>query len=254
MTRGVLLFAFNTDTVNYYEMAVMTAKRANQFLNLPVTLVTDKSSLPKNSDYIFDCIQIVTAQKDNVNHNGTWYNKGRYRAYELSPYDETILLDTDYLINGDMLLSLFEMYDDFMCHKSTSYVLNINSEQEIISARSFNALWATVVLFKKTQKVKQIFECLEMIQNNYNHYGTLYNFATSSYRNDYGLTIALRIVNGHLEDTKNYIPWSLLHVAKDTRIQRITDTKYKAIKNNKYTILEDTDFHMMDKTNFMELT
>ena len=153
MTRGVLLFAFNTDKVNYYEMAVAAAKRANQFLNLPVTLVTDESSLPNNPDYVFDCIKIATVQTDNINHNGIWYNKGRYRAYELSPYDETLLLDTDYLINSDMLLRLFDIYDDFMCHQFTRHVLDVDAEQEIISARSFNTLWATVILFKKTQKV-----------------------------------------------------------------------------------------------------
>jgi len=41
MTKGILLFAFNNGTVDYYKMAVATAKRANQFLNLPVSVVTD---------------------------------------------------------------------------------------------------------------------------------------------------------------------------------------------------------------------
>jgi len=254
MTRGVLLFAFNTEKVNYYEMAVITAKRANKFLNLPVTLVTDSDSLPVKQLYTFDNIVLVPAQKDNINHNGIWYNKGRYRAYNISPYDETLLLDTDYLINSNMLLRLFDMYEDFMCHNTTRYILSDNTDQEIISARSFDTLWATVILFKKTQKVKQIFECLEMVQNNYEHYGTLYNFSTSSYRNDYGLTIALRIVNGHLEDKKNYIPWPLLHAQKDTKMLRVSDITYKAIKYNKYMIINDTDFHLMDKSNFMEIT
>ena len=44
MTRGILLFAFNTPNVNYVEMAVETAKRSNHFLNLPVTLITDNVS------------------------------------------------------------------------------------------------------------------------------------------------------------------------------------------------------------------
>ena len=36
MTKGALLFAFNSPKYNYYEMAVATAKRINHFLDLPV--------------------------------------------------------------------------------------------------------------------------------------------------------------------------------------------------------------------------
>ena len=39
MTRGALLFAFNSPKYDYYAMAEHTAKRINHFLNMPVTLV-----------------------------------------------------------------------------------------------------------------------------------------------------------------------------------------------------------------------
>ena len=56
--KGVLLFAFNNDIVDYYEMAVATAKRINHFLNLPVTIVTDEESLPAIQSYAFDKVII----------------------------------------------------------------------------------------------------------------------------------------------------------------------------------------------------
>jgi hypothetical protein len=113
MSRGVLLFAFNSDTVDYFKMAVATAKRANQYLNLPVSVVTDESTDLSQYDYKFDNIIIQVPNKDNRTiENNVWINKGRYSAYELSPYDETLVLDTDYLINSDTLLKPFELYDD----------------------------------------------------------------------------------------------------------------------------------------------
>ena len=54
MSRGVLLFAFNIENVNYYEMAVSTAKRVKHFLNLPSTLITNNKSLPVVQNYNFD--------------------------------------------------------------------------------------------------------------------------------------------------------------------------------------------------------
>ena len=65
MTKGVLLFAFNNGTVDYYKMAVATAKRANQFLNLPVSVVTDNTVNPDNYNYTFDNVFIETADKSN---------------------------------------------------------------------------------------------------------------------------------------------------------------------------------------------
>ena len=263
--KGILLFAFNSPKYNYYEMAVSTAKRANHFLGLPVTLVTDTESLPATQSYQFDNVVMAPADKTNKRDWGVWYNKGRYRAYEFSPYDETILLDTDYLINSDKLLKTFELTTDFCCHDKTSFLMNPNIGQESLSVYSSDTLWATVITFKKTKRAKQIFECLEMVQNNFEHYANIHGFVSATFRNDYGLTVATRIVNGHTTPIEDSIPWNLLHAGKDVIIHKNTDeefnTEYTVItdKSNRgrtrkeYIILKDMDFHVMNKDNFMEL-
>lgn len=262
MSKGVLLFAFNSDTVDYMAMAVATAKRANQYLNLPVTVVTDESTDMSKYDYQFDHVLYQTADKTNFTiEDNVWINKGRFNAYNLSPYDETVLIDTDYLINSDTLLKPFELYDDFMCHNRTSYLMIPDHFQEQMSDHSFPTLWATVIYFRKTDKAKRIFECMQMVQDNYMHYQQLYNMTVPSYRNDFALTIAVRIVHGQTEDVSVYIPWNLVHVGKNTQVHRETDTQYTIIYDNwkhgkirkEYMIVENTDFHMMNKKNFMEL-
>lgn len=261
MSKGVLLFAFNNGKVDYYEMAIATAKRINRFLKLPVSVVTDQSTDLTKYDYQFDNVILQDADKSNTKEREVWINKGRFMAYDLSPYDETLLLDTDYLINSDTLLKPFELYDDFMCHKNTSYLMMQEREQEEISQYSFNTLWATVIYFKKTDRVKQIFECLRMVQENYSHYASLYNFVGGMYRNDYGLTIALWIVNGHTENPNDYIPWNLVHLDKEVTAYRDDETKYTLVRQitvrgrtkTEYIVIKDTDFHMLDKQNFMEL-
>jgi hypothetical protein len=258
--RGVLLFAFNIEHVNYYEMAVATAKRVNHFLNLPVTLVTNSQSLPKDHHYNFDNVIIAPEDKTNKKGKKLWLNKGRYRAYDFTPYDETILLDTDYLINSDRLTQLFDLYDDFMCAYNVSFLMSDADEQEVISTYSFPTMWATVLIFRKTPRVKQIFECLEMVQKNYSHYSSLYHFQEGLFRNDYAITIALRIVNGNTVNKKDYIPWNLVHLGKEAIAHRVNDTpfntEYMLLNNDerrKYILIKDTDFHMMSKGNFMEI-
>jgi hypothetical protein len=258
--RGVLLFAFNIENVNYYEMAVSCAKRINHFLNLPVSLVTNDQSIPEVQVYNFD--NVIIAPEDNTNRKGKnlWLNKGRYRAYELTPYDETLVLDTDYLVNSNQLLNLFDIYDDFMCAKDVSFLMSDRDEQEVISTYSFVTMWATVMIFRKTSRTKQIFECLEMVQKNYIHYASLYHFSSGMYRNDYAITIALRIVNGNTFDNKDYMPWPLVHLGKEISAYRKNDipfnTEYLLMNSDekkKYILIKDTDFHCMSKSNFMEL-
>jgi len=265
MTKGAILFAFNSPKVNYYNMAVATAKRINHFLNLPVTLITNTESIPTLPTYTFDNIVITNADKNNIREHNIWINKGRYQAYECSPYDETLLLDTDYMVNSNKLLHTFNLYDDFCCHDTTSYLMQPGVAQEVLSAYSFKTLWATVVTFKKSTRAKQIFECLEMVQKNYDHYCNIHSFVGGVYRNDYALTLALRIANGHSDNNRDIIPWNLVHVGKNTSIYKNNNnefnTEYTVMYDNwqrgkirkEYITIKDMDFHVMNKDNFMEL-
>lgn len=265
MTRGAILFAFNSPKFNYFAMAEHTANRISHFLNLPVTVVTDESSLPENPKFKFDNIILVEPDRNNRRDWGIWINKGRYQAYELSPYDETILLDTDYMVNSKKLLKLFELNTDFCCHDNTSFLMQPGVPQEVLSVYSYKTLWATVVKFSKTNRAKQIFDCLKMVQENFEHYANIHNFIAATYRNDYALTLATRIANGHVLPSTDIIPWDLLHVGKNTTIYSNkndpVNTEYTVMFDNwkkgklrkEYIIIKDMDFHVMNKKNFLEL-
>lgn len=265
MKKGAILFAYNSPKFNYFKMAEHTAKRIHHFLNLPVTIVTDEQSIPDNVNFNFDNIVLNEPDRNNKRDWGIWINKGRYQAYEFSPYDETLLLDTDYMVNSNKLLKTFEFNTDFCCHNNTSFLMNVGATQEVLSVYSFKTLWATAVMFKKSKKAEQIFNCLKMIQNNFEHYADMHGFLAATYRNDYALTLALRIVNGHMECRENIIPWNLVHVGKNTTIYKVNNddlnTEYVVMYDNwqrgkirkEYCIIKDMDFHVMNKENFLEL-
>jgi hypothetical protein len=264
MKQGAVLFAFNSPTYDYFAMAEYAAERISRFLNIPVSIVTDKSSLPDNPKYKFNDIILVEPDITNTREWGVWINKGRYQAYDLSPYDETLLLDVDYIVNSDKLKKLFELGTDFACHDTTEFLMQPNLPQEYLSPYSHKSLWATVIYFKKTNRTKQIFESLKMVQDNYEHYANIHQFVNISYRNDYALTLAVNIVNGHIIPKSDIIPWSLVHVGKNTLMHKTTDNEstdflvtFDNWKNGKirkeYMIIKDLDFHMMNKNNVMEL-
>jgi hypothetical protein len=267
MTRGAILFAHNSPKYDYYSMAVATAKRINHFLGLPVTIVTDEDSVDLTSTYKFDKTIITVPDKNNKRDWGIWINKGRYQAYEFSPYDETLLLDVDYVVNSDKLNKTFDLSKDFSCHNRAEFFMNPNISQETLGPFSFDTLWATVIMFKKTKKSKQIFECLEMVQKNFNHYANIYGFISDTFRNDYALTLALRLINGHIIPKDNIIPWSLMHLGSNsnTKIYKNSDDKFnteytvmmdvvtRGKTRKEYMLIKDMDFHVIDKEYFMDI-
>jgi hypothetical protein len=271
VSRGVVVFAFNSSKYNYVEMAEYCARRADHFLELPTTIITDEESA-QTITYDFDNVVIVKSDKSNTREQQVWINKGRYQAYELSPYEETLVLDVDYIINSDKLLKTFDYSDSFCCHNRTEMLMYPEAPQEYLSSYSYNSLWATVIMFKKSDRAKQIFGTLEMVQNNYDHYANIHSFVGGIYRNDYALTLALKIVNGHADVPSDYIPWNLVHVgtntsvyADETDIQVPCDgdvydfnTEFTVMfdhwKNSKmrkeYVTIKDMDFHIMNKDLF----
>jgi len=249
--KGVLLFAFNTDEVDYVKMAYATSQRVNNFLNLPCTLVTNKPT-----DYKFDKVTYLDSDSTNIKNHKVWLNKGRYNAYNLSPYDETLLLDVDYVVNSTKLLDVFSFYEDYCIHNSASFLMYPDFTQECISPISFRTLWATVFFFKKTERVKLFFDCVKMVQENYTHYANLHGMWSYLYRNDHAFAIANRILNGHIESKCDFIPWNLIHIGEKTTVEKDKNNSFKVILDNdkkEYIIVKDLDFHMLDKKNFMRL-
>ncbi len=267
MSRGVVLFAFNSKIYDYVSMAEFTAKRINHFLKLPVTLITDNTSVASIKNNHFEKVITIDSDSNNTFQGRVWLNKGRYQAYDLSPYDETLLLDVDYIVNSDRLLQVFNVMDDFCCHQNISFLMNKYDTTEEFNFTDLNisTLWATVVAFKKTERVKQIFECLKMVQDNYTHYSEIHKFSIDTYRNDYGLTLAWKIANGHSYVNTDIIPWSLMHIGLNTYVYKNNDdalnTEYTIVydrwKNGKikkeYITIKDMDFHVINKDIFMEL-
>jgi hypothetical protein len=254
MTRGVVLFAHNNEHTDYYRMASWTAERVSRFLDLPCTIITDDTSITTN--YKFDRVIIREPDRNNHRKQGKWINKGRYEVYTLTPYDDTIVLDTDYVINSAKLLKLFDYDTDFLCHRNCRYLME-DIKSEMLGKLSSQSFWATVIRFTKTERTEQIFSMIEMVQNNYQHYANIHGFNPATYRNDYALTIALRTVNGQVEHKKDFIPWDLLHVSNNATVSKSTDTKYNLVATindrTTYITVDNCDFHMLHKDNLMEM-
>jgi hypothetical protein len=254
MTVGAIVFAFDSE-IPYSKLAIVCASRIKKHLDIPVTLITDKSV---DTD-IFDQ-QIIVPKVQDTNRrffidrdkNTTWFNFGRHLAMELSPYRRTLLIDSDYMVNSSTLLPLLASSQPLLCHKQVRSINQSKSRLDKFGTKNTNMWWATVVIFDKTEKFTQdVFEVWKMVEENYKHYSDLFGFRSNQFRNDYALSIALLLVNGNLEPKQCEIPWPLLNIDTDLQVDNINDTwwiNYSVQNKNKKISVKNHDLHIMCKS------
>jgi hypothetical protein len=244
-SKGVVVFAFNTQ-VDYVAIADQTCRLIEKNLGLPITLVTDHDAAP-----VFAYDQIVRVDPQGATYRTEdasvqWRNFGRYLAYELSPYDETIVLDTDYLVLDDSLLKLFDTDWDYKLMHHNSDENGPSYEQ--MGNTSLPFIWATVILFRKTEKARLLFELVGKIQRNYNYYRLLYNIREGNYRNDYAFAIANIILSGYHTNEQQGIPWRMFTLSN--KIDRLIvdgDNTRAYFKTQNPLFLPQQNIHVMDK-------
>jgi len=255
MTTGVLIFAFNNEHVDYLAMANWSAGRIRHHLDLPVCVVTD---VPVPDHYVFEKTVTVAAKGSDtrdfhdIDGRVTWYNGNRADAYALSPWDCTLVLDADYVVSSSVLTQLINTDVEFVAHKTAYDVTGtMNFDDHNTFGRNLMPMWwATVMLFKRCRHAELIFSSMQMIKHNWNHYRNLYGIAQATYRNDYALSMALGMVNGHVL-THPDIPWKLATVTHHHTLKQIDQDNFRVEFLNQNGRPQWTrvsgDFHAMGK-------
>lgn len=232
-SRGIVAFANNTTTTNYVDIANKTLGVASKILNLPYTILSNDLTRIDNYRYDIDSQEFVE-----------WNNRSRYKAFELSPYDETLVIDADFLILNPTIANIFDTPWDYILQRK-SFALTQQWPDDM-GPYSLPLVWATVFAFRKTKKAKMFFDLIKKIETNYDYYHSLFNIKERNYRNDYAFAIADYILNGYSLNT-NSIPGNMLTV--DQVIDSITLQGSKLVvkdKNHSY-VLPKTNIHIMSK-------
>jgi len=251
MTQGVLIFAFNSE-FNYQELALAAAKRVKEHLQLPVSLVTDATTLlPEIFTSVFDKIIFSqdTSTQTKTFFDGAiasnvyvWKNANRYQSYDLTPYDETLVIDADYLVNSNFLLNCFKL------------------EFKYVNQHSIPFYWATVLYFKKTPNTRILFDLVDFIRQNWNYYRLIYQIPEKKFRNDYAFSISLHILNGYVTDNVDTIPGRMYYVTDKDILIAATPTSCTLLVEKEhamgeYTALKisDVDVHVMNKHSILRV-
>jgi hypothetical protein len=234
MNNGVILFAHNSRDIDYASMALISGGLAKKNLKVPVSLITDistidfmkKEMLYEKAVEIFDKIILNDRPEGNnrILHDGNtvkyvpFINQNRSSVYSLSPYDRTLLIDSDFLIFTDRLGQFWNTDSDLMIAESFT---NIRDQDpgvldQWVSETGPTLYWATTVMFSKSKMSEIFFNLVDHIKDNYKHYSKIYRFNSLVYRNDVSFSIAKHILDDFSKDKFNNLPSILSVIDRDT--------------------------------------
>jgi hypothetical protein len=272
MTNGCLIFAHNNRQVDYSLLAIIAGGLAKKNLGVPVSLVTDAStvdwmteygSLPKAKE-IFDNIIIAERPVTNNmrklndgNESSTipFINANRYSAWELSPYERTLLIDSDFLIFSNELNQYWESTESLLIGHSMNDLRGdrVGELDKNISETGVHMYWATTVMFTKNSETKLFFDLVEHIKVNYKYYSDLYRFNPLQYRNDIAFSVAKHILDGYENTNAICLPPINTVIDKDILCD-VDNTKLTFLINDpvmqeKFIAVstKDRDVHIMNK-------
>ena len=242
--KGILLFSFDTAELEYSKITEKSIEllRIN-CPNIPVVVVGDK--IIKSADWTI----LADDPQPNV-HNlrgpKQWKNLARVDAYELSPFDTTIIIDSDYLAYDNNLVKLFESDQPVLAH-TTWCDLNYAEVTTMPMGNSMlDMMWATVLMFKKDTVVRQMFNTWRNVLENYSYFAELFGLNKRMVRNDHAFTIAMAKIQNHGSVQHTIIPWDIITANQNFKVKEITN-KNIVLEDQHGEIIVDQSVHILNK-------
>lgn len=221
-SRGFLIYAHNNEEIDYGKLAVCCALMIKANLKENNTcLVTDQGTLGwlrqnlgeelvnqafnhiKVTDWSFQNSATQRKFYDTLSTGRqlTWYNGSRSSAYEMSPYDETIVLDSDVLVQDQMFDQVWGNAEEVLINRDALTLMHQppKPNERRLESSSLIMYWATMIYFKKSEKAKILFDLVDQIKEKYSYYQHIYEFPGALYRNDYAFSIAIHMMSGFME-------------------------------------------------------
>lgn len=271
MKKGLVVYAHNNRTVDYAMLSLISGGLAKKHLQVPASLVTDEttyqwmidSKIDSPAKDIFENIIFVPKPQTNNKRklcDGTssdmipFVNENRCSVWDVTPYERTLLIDSDFLIFSDNLSKFWDVSEDVLLSESINDIYGsqrLGYLDKYISETGIKLYWATAVMFTKNEKSKLFFNTVEYIKNNYKWFADVFRFDDRQYRNDISFSIAKHIIDG-FEQTDICLP-SLLTVLDRDILYNVDGKKLTFLIDHRLdnnfcaATISDMDVHVMNK-------
>jgi len=277
--KGICLFAYNNEQIDYGALAVLCARQAKKLTDLPVCLITDSGTISwlnqsrgeefvdQNIDYIVTTDNVEFKDNERGHYDSPWSsfkaqfkNSNKHQVWEYSPFEKTLLLDIDYFVNTDFLVPFLDQPGVTMFRNA----IDIENRpplppEKSLAPNGVSMWWSTVVCFDRSAVSKLFFETWSHVADNYSYYQMLYNFPDHLFRTDYCVSVAAHILNGmtHSEHINEFgVP--MINMSQKDDLLKVDNDYWYFLSNNRTENWKDIavkiknlDVHMMNKRAIM---
>ena len=277
-TKGVCIFAYNNNQLDYVQFATLAAAYVKAHMkNNDVTLLTDQgtadwmeSSVPQNlQDACFDSVVVQDIMHETnprkhldspwTEFNAQFSNKNKNNVIELTPYEQTLLIDSDYYIMNNFYDYLFDTDIPVGLHKNAMYLEGqapyLNEIQ--LNEGGIHHWWSTAVYFDKSEEANVFFNIWAHVKENWEYYALLYQYPPALFRTDFCVSIACHMLNGmnNNEFVHDFNGIPLLNMdQKDDIVETKTMNDWIMLSHDRkepwkniLTRLENQNIHAMNK-------
>ena len=280
-SKGAIFFAYNNKEIDYVKLACLSAISVKAHMQIPTTLISNtgsiesyKHSTEKSSIFLqtaFDTI--IREEPENLHNVRNYYdtpyasykaqfeNSNKHKVFELSPYDQTILFDVDFLVNNAILNLAFDVNSPIQLYRNAQTLKNTEPDHNLdrrLNDVGIPLYWSTIIYFDKSPISKMFFDMWAHVKENYDYYQSLYKFPEGLYRTDFAVSISIHLLKNFVEYNDELfaeLPGSpMKYMAYKDDIASVDKNgivffanNYKEEWKNILTYSEDENLHMMNK-------
>lgn len=217
MKKGFLVLAQNSD-VNYIRQAYALALsiKSTQPKIKNISIVTN-DEIPDEYKQVFD--QIIPIPFKDHAANSVWKIENRWKLYHASPYDETIVFDTDMLVLDDIenAWKFASNYNLFFTSVVKNYKGNIivdNTYRKMFIGNDLPNLYSGMFYFKKCNECQEFFKLLEFISYNWEkmYYIAGPKYSQKFFSIDVSVSIAAKLLGIEDQIIHKNSPFTFVHL------------------------------------------
>jgi len=201
MAKGYICLVQNNSTTDYLRLAYALALsiRNTQSKVRKLSIVTDQKNIPQKYKEVFD--NIIEIRNDRATESD-WKLHNIVDLYEYTPYDETVMLDSDMLFLDDISHWWDKLQErDLWFTTNTRTYMNETAPLNTIYREEFlknnlPSLYNAFFYFKKSENTERLFNEMKLICENWDYFVNrhLYKRKPKMFSTDVAFGLAVKIL------------------------------------------------------------
>jgi hypothetical protein len=168
--KGFLVLAQNSENIDYVKQAYALALSLHKSQSSCLISLVTNDTVPDDYKEVFD--KIISIPGDDQAIDSVWKVENRWKLYHVTPYDETIVFDSDMLVfkSFDRLWEQLSNYDVFFASRVLDFKGNHVTDyvnRKMFTENQLPNVYFGLHYFKKNQPALDFYNVLAFVVANW---------------------------------------------------------------------------------------